>query len=82
MSPKQEAAAQLLEKALKACAESKLGVYVYDGTVMVCPQPAGGKHPEWVNSPSEVCEELGKSFSISGLISDGGLAVKLPKENG
>jgi len=72
MSPKQEAAAKLLETALKACAEAKLGVYIFDSNVYVCPQPAGHNHPEWTNGGASVCEEIGKGFYIPRLICDGG----------
>jgi len=70
MTPGQNAAAKKLEDALKACASAKLGVYIFDGDIMVC--PTGLKDQRWFDRPAEVCDELGKSFFIPGLVCDGG----------
>lgn len=72
MTPSQKSAAAKLEEALKACASAKLGVYVYDGSVFVCPAHAGVKDPRWQDSPMEVCEDLGRVFYVPGLVCDGG----------
>ncbi|MDO8728377.1 MAG: hypothetical protein Q7K26_00630 [bacterium] len=71
MTPKQEAAAKKLEAALKDCAASKLAVYIFDGSLYVCP-PEYAKGANWYDNPDQVCEEFGRGFFIPGLDCDGG----------
>jgi hypothetical protein len=72
MTEEQEKAARAVERALKKCAAANLGVYVYDGSVQVCPQPDGRHNPEWDHHPSRVCDEIGESLHVPNLDCDGG----------
>lgn len=51
----QTAAADALRKALIACARAGLGVYIWDGTPMVCPQPDGRDDPMWDQHAASLC---------------------------
>ena len=68
MTPKQNQAAEALRKALMMCKRAGLGVYIWDGTPMVCPQPDGREDSRWDDRPSVVCT----SIAVKGLDCDGG----------
>jgi hypothetical protein len=66
MINKQEAAANLLERALIKCQKAGLGVYSFDGSIFVCPQPEGSNHPDWGHSAVSVCDKLGRAMYVPG----------------
>lgn len=79
MTPDQIAAARSLHRALKKCAETSLGVYVFDGTVSVCPQPDGRDDPRWSGAGGRDCgdsliviDDIGMSLYVDNLDCDGG----------
>ncbi|MDA8375875.1 MAG: hypothetical protein M0Z50_02135 [Planctomycetia bacterium] len=65
----QEKAAASLRKALMACSRAHLGVYIWDGTPMVCPQPDGCDNTMWDDNPASLCTYI----AVKGLDCDGGV---------
>lgn len=68
MTPKQIQAAEALRNALMMCKRAGLGVYIWDGTPMVCPQPEGREDVMWDDKPAALCTAI----PVKGLDCDGG----------
>lgn len=75
MNKEREKAANALEQALRRCQKADLGVYIYDSSVLVFPQPEGRNHPDWDDNVFTLCDEIGRTLYIPGLDCDGGAGV-------
>ena len=75
MNKEREKAADALERALRRCQSVGLGVYIYDGNVLVFPQPEGRDHPEWDGNVFMLCDEIGRTLYVPKLDCDGGAGV-------
>lgn len=79
MTKDQVSAAKSLHRVLKKCVAASLGVYAFDGSISVCPQPEGRDDPRWSGTGGRdggdsliVIEELGMTLIVEGLDCDGG----------
>ena len=75
MTKDQLSAARSLHRALQKCASVSLGVYAFDGSISVCPQPEGRDDPRWDGRGGDVLDvifDIGESFNLPDLDCDGG----------